>query len=157
MVLYRLYHFSFREFILTKVHPDLAPYHRRWAKLLDQWQELDGHERDYALRHLPRHLIESERWDELIGDEENPGLLCDLRFIEAKCAAGMGYELASDYNEAMAKLPELREEKRRSGRRGRNVWITRMRWPITAPLNQGEPRYYGISGLFDQSPKVEDC
>jgi hypothetical protein len=105
LVLYRLYHFSFREFVLARVHPDLAPFHTRWSYLLAHWRDLEGHERDYALRHLPRHLTEAQRWDEL------EALLTDLAFIEAKCAAGMVYELQTDYQAAQAALPEARAER----------------------------------------------
>jgi hypothetical protein len=38
--------------------------------------------------------------------------LCDLSFIEAKCAAGMTYDLVADYNAALA-AQNLPPDKRR--------------------------------------------
>ena len=46
---------------------------------------------NYTL-YLPIHLIKAQCWQQL----EN--LLCDLRFIEAKCKAGMTFDLVDDYN-----------------------------------------------------------
>jgi len=77
------------------------------------WQEyLAGVEApsDYALQFLPLHMLRVGRWDQLIGDESTPGPLTDLRFIQAKCKAGLSYELVSDYNLALAELPEFRKE-----------------------------------------------
>ena len=59
---------------------------------------------EYGLRHVPTHLIGLEQWDTL-GE-----FLTDLYFIEAKCAAGMTYELVTDYNTALDELPNSREE-----------------------------------------------
>ena len=42
----------------------------------------------YALRHLPAHLIEAARWDDLAA------LLRDLPFLEAKAEAGLVFDLA---------------------------------------------------------------
>jgi len=70
----------------------------------------------YNLRHLPFHLVECERRDELIGNDRIPGLLTDLRFIQAKCEAGLVHELVADYNKAQAALLEFAEESER--------WIT---------------------------------
>ena len=58
----------------------------------------------YTLSHLPAHLIETARWDDL---EE---LLTDLRFIESKCADGMTFELIEDYNDTLNFLPEAQQE-----------------------------------------------
>ncbi len=95
LVLYRLYHFSFREFVLAKVHPQLAPFHLRWSHHLANWHDLEGHEREYALRFLPHHLVEGSLWKDL------QELLTGIDFLESKCAAGMTYELISDYQEAI--------------------------------------------------------
>jgi WD40 repeat protein len=54
---------------------------------------------------LPHHLIKAEQWPDL---EET---LCDLDFIEAKCAAAMTYELVGDYGATLDGLPEAQEEK----------------------------------------------
>ena len=96
LVLYRIYHFSFREFVRARLHPDLKPFHTRWTRMLRGWRELEGHEYDYALRHLPRHLAGAGRGREL------GTLLIDLEYIEAKCDAGLTYDLVSDYQTALA-------------------------------------------------------
>ncbi len=59
---------------------------------------------DYGLRHLSSHLIAIEWWDEL------EAMLCDLRFVEAKCAAGLVDELEGDYNTTFSALPEAQLE-----------------------------------------------
>jgi WD40 repeat protein len=86
-------------------------HHRLSESLLNRWS-VDI----YAVRYLPRHLIAAERWDALIGDDKNPGPLTDLLFIQAKCEAGLVHELVSDYNAALATLPEFREENERNQR-----------------------------------------
>jgi len=58
-----------------------------------------------ALDELPHQLIEAKDW----GDLER--VLCDLHFIEAKCAAGMTYDLIHDYNIALDALPEAQPQK----------------------------------------------
>ena len=69
---------------------------------------------DYALRHLPAHLVALESWDEVVA------LLCDLRFVEARCRVGQVFELIADYRLARENLPEaqvdLREERAREER-----------------------------------------
>jgi WD40 repeat protein len=64
---------------------------------------------------LPYHLTEAEDWDRL---EES---LCDLRFIEAKCAAGMTYELILDYETGLDALPEAQKEKQKGEKREERV------------------------------------
>ncbi len=69
---------------------------------------------DYALRYLPAHLVALERWDDLCT------LLCDLCFIEARCAAGQVFELQADYRLALSGLPEMQaESKARRAREAR--------------------------------------
>ena len=43
----------------------------------------------YARRHLPSHLLESTRWDDLAA------VLCDLPYLEAKAEAGQVFDLRS--------------------------------------------------------------
>ena len=68
----------------------------------------------YALRHLPFHLIKNKEWDKIIE------LLCNLNFIQAKAADKMTYELLGDFNEALDAIPDnaenIRIEKERQGR-----------------------------------------
>lgn len=59
----------------------------------------------YVLENLPRDLIKMDSWGKL------EQVLTDLRFIEAKCAATMTYELIADYNAALDALPEAQKEK----------------------------------------------
>jgi WD40 repeat protein len=54
----------------------------------------------YGLRHLPVHLMETRRWDDL------ETLLCDLDFIRAKCNAKMTFDLVKDYSLTLDRLPE---------------------------------------------------
>ncbi|KPA11294.1 hypothetical protein MHK_008499 [Candidatus Magnetomorum sp. HK-1] len=49
----------------------------------------------YGIQHFPSHLIELLHWDKLIA------VLCDLQFIEAKCAYNLTYELIENYNSAI--------------------------------------------------------
>ena len=111
---YAIYHKSLADWLTSPDHL----YHVSVRKGHERLAEMGGKEyrsgpdrmSAYGLRHTVRQAIEAERWDLVIGDDEQPGLLCDLRFIEAKCGAGLGYELSNDYSAAMEKLPELREE-----------------------------------------------
>ncbi|MCI0602538.1 DUF4062 domain-containing protein [bacterium] len=54
---------------------------------------------------LPFHLIQSEQWERLTET------LCSLQFVEAKCSAGMTYDLVSDYQAAIEALPERKAER----------------------------------------------
>jgi hypothetical protein len=58
---YRLYHETFREFLLNRLAPDLCRSHRLWAEYCLDWRELRGYARLYALRYLPTHLIEASK------------------------------------------------------------------------------------------------
>ena len=53
----------------------------------------------YTLRHLPAHLIEAARWDDLAA------LLHDLPYLEAKAEAGHVFDLAMDFTRAVERLP----------------------------------------------------
>ena len=46
---------------------------------------------EYGLRHLPRHLVRSERWEDLAGK------LSDFDFIESKIEALSVFHLQEDY------------------------------------------------------------
>ena len=58
---YRIYHETFREFLLRRLASDLPGCHRRWAEYALRWRHLTGYARLCALRHLPSHLIEASR------------------------------------------------------------------------------------------------
>jgi hypothetical protein len=54
---YRLYHETFRQFLLKKLATDLRVDHEQWANYCSGWRKLNGYARLYALRYLPTHLI----------------------------------------------------------------------------------------------------
>ena len=58
-----------------------------------------------VVSHLPAHLIEMRAWDEL------SEVLTDLRFVAAKCAGAMTFDLVKDYERAIDTLPELQDER----------------------------------------------
>jgi len=68
-----------------------------------------------ALDELPHQLTKGNDWDGL------DRVLCDLRFIEAKCAAGMTYDLVHDYDIALDSLPEAQPEKQERPRQEARV------------------------------------
>ncbi len=77
---------------------------RRGRERLADWcwaQYRRGAERmaPYALRHLPAHLIESNRREDLTA------LLRDLPFLEAKAEAGSVFDLAMDLSRAQECIP----------------------------------------------------
>ncbi|NLD98037.1 MAG: NACHT domain-containing protein [Synergistaceae bacterium] len=92
-----------------RMHKALASYFRDLAYHQEENNWKSSSRR--PLRELPYHLTKGEDWGRLIGDETNPGILTDLRFIQAKCEAGQVYDLMRDYNAVLAALPEFREEK----------------------------------------------
>ncbi|NWG13698.1 MAG: DUF4062 domain-containing protein [Acidobacteria bacterium] len=59
-----------------------------------------------SLSELPYHQTVAGMWREL------ETILTDLTFVDAKCAAGLTYELVNDYAAALAALPEAQEESR---------------------------------------------
>ena len=78
-----------------KTHQTIAAYfEKRWAEPYPR-----------ALDELPHQLTKARNWEGL------ECILCDLHFIETKCAAGMTYDLIHDYNIALDALPEAQGEK----------------------------------------------
>jgi WD40 repeat protein len=61
----------------------------------------------YSLRHLPTHLAESARWDDLAA------LLRDLSYLEAKAEAGLVFDLALDFTRAVERIPQDDPARRR--------------------------------------------
>jgi WD40 repeat protein len=119
---FRIYHQSFREFLLEdrsyRIYPDEANkaiVRFFFEKNKDNWLSC---QESYALQYTPSHLLEAvqqaeqqqegQLWPEL------EALLCDLRFVEAKCAAGLVYDLEADYDAALAVLPEAQQEQERT-------------------------------------------
>ena len=78
-----------------------------------QNQELSSYkngEQVYNIRKVseqPYQESYGELWDEL------EKTICDLRFVEAKCAVGMTYDLIEDYNLALDLHPNAQEEKQK--------------------------------------------
>jgi len=103
---YALYHKSLADW-LTDPDQVGAPHsvsrrrgHERLAQLC--WEEYRRGPRamsEFALRHLPAHLLGAERWEDL------GNVLGDLAFIESKCAAGMAFSLIGDYHAALGTWP----------------------------------------------------
>ena len=60
---------------------------------------------------LPWQRLQAQQWDPL-GE-----VLCDLTFVEAKCCAGMTFELVRDYDSALDALPEFRDRRAQERRR----------------------------------------
>ncbi len=68
------------------VHRVIADYfEKRWAEPYSR-----------ALDELPHQRLKSKNWDEL------ERILCNLKFIEEKCAAGMTYDLVAEYDDLEA-------------------------------------------------------
>jgi hypothetical protein len=84
-------------------HRILAGYFGR----LPLWENKEEHKpTKRKVSELPYHQTMGEMW----GEVENT--LCDLFFIEAKCAAGQVIELQDDYWLALDNLPEAQEKKK---------------------------------------------
>jgi WD40 repeat protein len=83
--------------------PPSDAFRARHRELAAGFQALIEHPR--GLSELPHHLIHAERWGEL------ERTLCDLRFVEAKCVAGMANELLDDHVAALEALPEALAER----------------------------------------------
>jgi WD40 repeat protein len=61
----------------------------------------------YSLRHLPGHLVQTARWNDLAD------LLCDLSFLEAKAEAGLVFHLAADFSGTVESVPKDHAASRR--------------------------------------------
>ncbi len=86
---------------------DLEDAHRQLADFCwSVYQENELPTCPYAVKHLPAHLIASERWDDL---EVH---LTDLSFLEAKTAAGFVFDLADDFKKAVNALSSERPMRR---------------------------------------------
>jgi hypothetical protein len=58
---YRLFHQTFQEYLTTRLAGDRAGAHRAWAEYCLGWRKHKDYPRLYALRHLPRHLLEASK------------------------------------------------------------------------------------------------
>ena len=119
---YQAYHKSVTDWLTGKVTDytkylvDLEHGHQRIAYTcwLEYQNGISGLS-PYSLAHLPSHLCEAERWDEL------ETVLTDLRFISARVRAGIVHDLILDYRKALDNLPEGREEKQKTHWRQQRV------------------------------------
>jgi WD40 repeat protein len=103
---YELYHKSLADWL---THPDRRGTlysisrrrgHERLAELGDSERRRDPYALSrYSLVHLPTHLAEAGRWTELAE------VLSDPAFLESKAEAGMIFDLARDFAEAVARIP----------------------------------------------------
>ena len=135
--LFGFYHRSFGEAVQTYCLPDAVsrlPLHETMAGWFDgqPWllppsvedgQSARAPERSDPANsrktsELPFHLHRvaeltpgADRWDPLVD------VLCDLDCVETKARSGLIYELMTDYNAALAALPEFREENERLAKR----------------------------------------
>ena len=84
---YALYHTSFKQHVLhsEQIRRSRVKALSRLCQLAINWRPCKPNVQplDYALRFGPAHLTEEAKWEAV------ESLLTDLRFIEAKCAAGM--------------------------------------------------------------------
>jgi tetratricopeptide (TPR) repeat protein len=61
-------HTSIPEFLSEQLtHRERQAVHAHVASACLNWRELEGDARLYAMRHLPTHLAEAHRWDDLLG------------------------------------------------------------------------------------------
>jgi WD40 repeat protein len=79
---------------------------RQLEELFCGWLEGAAGASLYGLRQRPAHLLAAGRREAL------HALLTDWRFLEAKAAAGLVFELASDFAVAVAALPEGKDRRR---------------------------------------------
>src|SRR5262249_27707183 len=106
---YTVYHKSFADWLTAANNRGSLHYvsrqrgHERRADVFWKEYRLDPEKMSgYALAHLATHLTEAGRWDDLAE------LLCDPRFIEAKCRAGFVFQLQSDYDQALDGWPNFK-------------------------------------------------
>jgi WD40 repeat protein len=76
---------------------------------LAEYRRGAAHMDDYALRHLPGHLLDTERWDDLAA------VLTDLSYLEAKADAGLVFAVAADFTTAAGKMKKEHLAHRRLG------------------------------------------
>jgi WD40 repeat protein len=103
-----------RDYVHPKWHTHLARYFRKKADPPGDstWSGNYVH----GLAELPFQQTESgSMWDEI------ESTLADLHFIEAKCKAGMVYDLSADYGRAERAWPGQEEERQKEAERQRRL------------------------------------
>src|SRR5262249_22491823 len=113
---YAVYHKSFADWLTAPDQRGSLYYvsprkgHERLAALLVRelpaplggggpWGTAPRSPSRYGLLHLPSHLAEAGRWDDLTA------FLCDLPFLEGKAEAGLVFGLVADFAAALERLP----------------------------------------------------
>ncbi len=65
VVFYRLFHFSFAEYLQLSIITSTRLYAEKWAAYLSSWPDMQGFEQTYALKMLPQHLQQANLANEL--------------------------------------------------------------------------------------------
>lgn len=86
---YKFFHTSFYHFVSGKVFSSLKKFHGLWADYYSTWKEKSGFEREFALQSLPRHLLLSDRQQQLLS------VITDPEFILESVNLGKHFELAT--------------------------------------------------------------
>ena len=95
-----------------ELHQTLLDGYRKHCP--DGWH--DGPDDGYFFRSICPHLVSaSGNWDEVAN------LLCDLRFVEARCRVGEVFELQTDYRGALENLPEAQDSRKQEQERDARV------------------------------------
>ena len=97
---YQLSHPRIVEFVRQEMECELDEYRKRFADFSLRWAEHpSGSARQYALQYGPTHLLDVGRWGAL------SDLLTQWPFLETKTQAGLVFELADDFTDAVRVMP----------------------------------------------------
>jgi WD40 repeat protein len=94
--------------MLKKYHTNIANYFKQSVFFFDGYAQKKPNIRKCAEQ--PWQQTKAEMWDEVTET------LCDLDFIQVKCAAKMTYDLVKDYHFALEGLPEAQPERERNAK-----------------------------------------
>ena len=123
---YRASHRELAGYFHCQLNPDDSP---PWSSAFPR-----------GLSELPYHQTLGEVWGNL------EATLTDLRFVEAKCIAGMTFDLVRDYNAGVAALPETQQEREQKEQRQGSlqqygvdlIAYTRGEAPLPTPPDTGD-------------------
>jgi len=97
---YRFFHTGFSEFIVAQLSEvERQDCHRLLAEACIQWRNYRGIMRDYALRYLPTHLVEAQKWDDVCAS------LMDCDYLQSKIAASTVFDLLRDFHSTLKSIP----------------------------------------------------
>ncbi|HJX93397.1 MAG TPA: NACHT domain-containing protein [Pyrinomonadaceae bacterium] len=94
-----------------RTNQEVARYFEGLARVASTWNS----EQRRALSEIVYHQTQAELWNEV------ESTLCDLGFAEAKCRAGMTFELGADFSKAIQTLPEAQAEAIETAMNGENA------------------------------------